>query len=293
MADQTIDVQIRIPGGVKSPIVTGDRRVTAVNLAKLLRSGLVGGNAYGLAGSEAWFQVQSSVVAASATATCAAVASADTVTIAGQALTAAQKRATGTLTAASVEADDTCVINGVTFTAVADTVVLGEPTFDCSGTDAETTTSLIAQVNAYASPLLSGIAAARATAGQTAITTIYAISQGTSGNAITLVGTAVRLAASAATLTNGAAVANNAFDWAGTNDTTAAALAYAINNSTTAAVKQVTATASANVVTVTSKVAGLAGNTLTFVSSNGTRLAVTGSGFLASGTAGAVTRWSF
>lgn len=289
MADYIIDIQLKLPGGVKTPIVTGDKRVTAVNLAKLIRSGLVAGNAYGLAGSEAYLQVQPTLVAASATATCAAVQANDTVTIGATAITAAQKRATGTLTAASVAADDTCVINGVTFTAVDGAVELGEATFDCSGTDTDCATSLAAQVNGYASPLLSGVVAAKSAA---AVATLYAVNQGTSGNAITLVGTAVRLEASAATLENGEAIANNEFDMAGTNATTAAALAAAINASTTAEVQQVTAEADDDVVTVTSKVAGLAGNTIVWESSNGTRLAVTGSGFLASGSAGAVTRWS-
>lgn len=289
MANQIFDIQLSIPSGVKSPINTGDKRVTAVNLAKLIRAGLVDGLSYGLSGSGAYLQVQSSVVAASATATCAAVQSGDTVTIAGTALTATKRRATGTATAASVSAGVTLTVNGVVFTAVNGAVVLGEATFDCSGSDTACATSIAAQVNAYASPLLSGIVEAKSSA---AVATLYAKNQGTSGNSLTLASSdGVKLAVSGATFSGGAAIANNTFDYIGTNTETGDALAYAINNSTTAAIQQVTASNSSGVVTVTSKVGGLAGNTITFVSSNGTRLAVTGSGFLASGSAGAATRW--
>lgn len=291
MADQILDIQIKFSGGVKSPLVTGDRRLTLMNLAKLIY-GLNHGSQ--LSQGANYLQVQPTIVAASATATPAAVASADTLSIAGQALTATQKRATGYVTCATAIAGNTFVLNGVTFTGAAGAVVLGEATFSIDTSDAATCTSIIAQVNAYVDPRLSGIVAARATVGNTARPTFYAITQGTGGNGITLVGTASTLVASAATLTGGAAIANNAFDWAGTNATTGAALAAAINASTTTAVKQVTATADATtgVVTVTSKVGGLAGNTLTFTSNDGTRLAVTGSGFLATGSAGVVTRWT-
>lgn len=288
MANTLIDVQISFSSGVKSPIFTGDRRLSLMSIAKLLY-GLNHGSEYRQGAN--YVQVQSSVVAASATATPALVVNADSVTIAGTAITATQRRATGTLTAATAIAGNTCVINGVTFTGADGAVVPGDATFSVDTGNTETATSLAAQINAYASPLLSGIAAAKSAS---AVVTVYAVNQGTSGNAITLVGTVTTLAASGALLTGGAAIANNTFDFAGTNATTGAALAAAINASTTTAVKQVTAAADATtgVVTITSKVGGLAGNTLTLTSNNGGRLAVTGSGFLASGSAGATTRWT-
>jgi hypothetical protein len=290
MAQSILNLQIAYSG--KSPIVAGDKRLTDLNIRNLLYA-IGHGSQYREPGTSPYIQYQQNVVQASATATCAAVANADTVTIAGTALTAAQKRATGTLTCATAIAGNTFVLNGVTFTGVAGAAVPGEATFSIDTGNAETATSIITQVNAYDDPAIDGIVAARATVGNTAVVTLYAINQGTTGNAITLAGTAVTLAASGATLANGAVVANNAFDWAGTNETTAAALAYAINNSTTAAIQQASATVNGAVVTVTSKVGGLAGNTITFVSNNGTRLAVTGSGFLANGAAGAAARFVF
>lgn len=282
-----IDVQLSFDG--PSPIVTGDKRLTLLNLARLLNA-INHGSQYRKAASSPYVQVTPTMVAASATCTCATVVANNTVTIAGTALTATQKRATGTLTAASVIADTTCVINGVTFTAVDDTVTLGDATFDCSGTDTECATSLAAQINAYVDPRITGVVAARSAA---AICTVYAVNQGTAGNAYTLVGTAVVLAASAATLANGAALSNNTFDFAGTNATTADALAYAINNSTTAAIQRVTAVSDGvDVVTISGKFLGDAGEVITLTSSGAT-LTVTGSGFLASGSQGATTRWTF
>lgn len=290
MADYIIDVQLKLPGGVKTPVVTGDKKLTFINLAKLIWGGLGAGKAYGLGASDAYLQVQSSVVQATNTAVLAAVQANDTISIGGTALTATKKRASGTLTAASVQANDTFAINGVTFTAVNGTVTEGDPTFDCSGTDTECATSIAAQVNAYASPLISGLVAATSAS---AVATLYAITQGTAGNSITLTGTPVRLAASGSgTLAGGAALTNNTFDFT-TNALAADALAYAINNSTTAAIKQVTATSDGvDTVTVTAKVGGLAGNTITFESSNGTRIDVGAAGVLENGSAGAVTRWS-
>lgn len=289
MSQTLITLQLAFNG--KSPIVAGDKRTTALNAAQLIYALAHGSRYRGPGEASPYLQYQTGVVQASGTVTPAAVQSGDTVSIGGQALTAAQKRATGTLTAASVTAGDTCVINGVTFTAVDGAVVLGEATFDCSGTDTQCAASLAAQVNGYASPLLSGLVAARSAA---AVCTIYAVEQGTGGNAITLVGTAVRLAASGATLANGAALSNNTFDFAGSNATTGAALAAAIEASTTAAVKKVNAVAAANgVVTVTAKEGGTAGNGIAFVSSDGTRLAVSGSGTLENGAADAPLKFTY
>lgn len=288
MADQIIDVQLKFSGGVKTPIVTGSRRLTLLNLAKLIWS-MAHGSLYKQ--NAGYIQVQPTLVAASATATPVAVAGADTLTIAGTALTATQKRASGTITCATALAAQTITVNGQTFTAVAGAAVPGEATFSIDTGDTETAASIATQVNAYGGSLVSGIVGAKSAAG---VVTLYAITQGTAGNSITLASSdAGTLLTSGVVLANGAALSNNTFDFAGSDVTTGAAIAYAINNSSTAAIQQVTATSnsSTGVVTVTAKVAGVAGNAITFVSSDGTRLAVTGSGFLASGSAGAVTRW--
>lgn len=294
MADQTFNVQVKMSGGVATPIVTGDRRLTLRNIARLL-NGIDSGGVYKL--GSATVQVNSSMVAASATCTPASPAVDDTVSIAGTALTAKQGRATGTVTPGTsgnvpVEGD-TITVNGVLFTAVNGAVTLGDPTFDVSGNTAAQCTSIAAQVNAYASPLLSGLVGARASA---TVVTFYAVAIGTSGNSLTLAtSNNTRLAKSGTTFANGAALTNNQFDCKGTDVTTGASLASAINNSTTAAVQQTTASAntSTGVVTVTAKLAGVGGNAITFTSSSNTTLAVTGSGFLASGSQGASTVWTF
>lgn len=291
MANQLFTLQFSIPSGVKQPIIAGDKRTSSINIAKLVRQGLAAGEAFNLAGSAAYLQYQLNVVQATGTVTAAAVQAADAVSVGGQALTAGQKRAAATAEMASVAEDDTITINGNVFTAVDGEVVLGEPTFDCSGTDTQTAASLVAQVAAYESPTLSGLIAAKSAA---AVVTLYALTQGTAGNAFSLaVSDPVTIVISGALFTGGAALANNVFDCMGSNELTAEAIAEAINNSTTAAVKQVTATVSGAVCTVTAKVGGTAGNAIAWVSSDGTRLAVSGSGTLASGAADAPVRFSF
>lgn len=288
MAQSILTLQLAFNGA--SPIVAGDKRTTALNVAQLVYA-LAHGSRYREIGrASPTLQYQTGVVKATGTVTAAAVQAADTVSVGGAALTATQKRASGTLTAATVIADTTCVINGVTFTAVDGEVTPGDATFDCSGTDTECATSLAAQINAYASPLLSGIVAAKSAA---AVVTVYAVNEGESGNAITLVGTAVVLVASGAMLENGAEPTNDAFDYIGTNAMTAASFAAAVNVSTTTAVKQVTATSADAVATVTAKVGGTVGNAIAWVSSDGTRLAVSGSGTLTSGAADAPLSFTF
>lgn len=294
MANTIVNVQVSFPSSVTNPFTIAGanaKRTIVLNFVKLLY-GMLHGSLNGLAGSGSYIQPQISLVAASATATPAAVQSGDTLTIAGTALTATQRRATGTLTAATAIVGTTCVINGATFTGAAGAVTPGAQTFSIDTGNTETATSLAAQINASVDPRVAGVVAAKSSA---AVVTLYAVNQGTGGNAITLIGTVTVLAASGALLTGGTAIANNTFDFAGSNATTGAAIAAAILASTTAAIQSTTATANAStgVVTVTAKVAGVAGNAVAFVSSNGTRLAVTGSGFLASGSAGAPVRYSF
>lgn len=77
------------------------------------------------------------------------------------------------------------------------------------------------------------------------------------------------------------------FSSGGTNAVDAASLAAVINaHPVLSTIVAATVPASSAVVTVTCLTPGIIGNYLTLVSSNGTRLAVTGSGYLASGTGG-------
>lgn len=146
--------------------------------------------------------------------------------------------------------------------------------FDISGTNAQCCTSLLAAIQANAT--ISAIVTAKASA---TVVTIRSIVAGTAGNAYTLVSSDAQLAVSGAgTMTGGAAIANNQFDFGGTDAETATALATAIGASTTALVSgQVTAAASGAAVTLTSKFPGVAGNAQTIATSDGTRLAITGS----------------
>jgi len=88
------------------------------------------------------------------------------------------------------------------------------------------------------------------------------------------------------TLTASATPANeNEFDQSGTNTADAESLAAKINAHSVLS-KLVSASAASGVVTVTALEKSALGNHIALASSNGTRLAVTGSGYLASGTGG-------
>lgn len=76
------------------------------------------------------------------------------------------------------------------------------------------------------------------------------------------------------------------WDQSGTNTADGASLASKINAHSVLS-KIVSAAAASGVVTVTVLQKGVIGNYITLVSSDGTRLAVTGSGYFASGTGGA------
>lgn len=196
----------------------------------------------------------------------------DTVSINGTALTAKQQRATGTLTAVSSVAGDTFVLDGVTFTAAAGAVVLGAATFSIDTSDTATATSIAAQINGHAA--FTGKLTATSSAG---VVTIRAVTAGTAGNSITLLGTAIKLAASAGTLANGAAVANNEFEFSPGSTATqvAADIVRCVNASSTALVSShVTATSELGVVTLWANYPGTAGNQITIASSDADGLAV-------------------
>lgn len=151
--------------------------------------------------------------------------------------------------------------------------------FDISGTNAQVCTSLAAAINACA--LLLGVVTAWASA---TVVTVRAVTAGTGGDAIGLASSDAQLAVSAATLTGGGTVANNVFDFGGSDTETAADLARAINASSTSLVSgHVAASSAAAVVTLTARNSGLAGNAITLASS-GSTVAVSGSGRLTGGT---------
>ena len=176
---------------------------------------------------------------ARATVTCAAVANADTVTPNGQAVTATQHRATATVTFATALDDCTITVNGVVYTGKAASPDSADNEFLVGVSDTDDAAAFVALLNASrpADVGVYGLIKARSALG---VVTFYAVTGGTAGNAYTLASSddAATLVISAATFANGAAVANNEFDYVGTNETTARALADCINNSTTAALSQ-------------------------------------------------------
>jgi hypothetical protein len=208
---------------------------------------------------------------ATTTATCATVVATNTLVVNGVEFLALQQRATGTITAAAVVAGNTCSIGGNTFTAQAAASTLGSAHFTLGAggsADTDSATSLAAQINAFAP--LSGVVTATSVLG---VVTVRAVTSGTAGNAILLTGTAITLAAGAANLAGGIAVANNEFDVSpgSTNTQVATDLARAINASTsTLARNYVRASSRAAVVHLWSKVAGLPGNGITASSTGGT-----------------------
>jgi hypothetical protein len=142
--------------------------------------------------------------------------------------------------------------------------------FDISGTDAQTCASLAAAINACVA--LSGLVTAWASA---TVVTVRAVAAGTGGH-YTLASSDAQLAVSAAALAGGATVANNVFDFGGTDTETATDLARAINASTTGLISgAVTATSDGAVVTLTADDGGLGGNDITLASS-GSTVAVSG-----------------
>lgn len=214
--------------------------------------------------------IKTNGVVAKGTVTVASITANDTVTINGTALTSKQQRATGTLTAATAVAGNTFSINGNTFVGKAGASTLGSAHFSIDTSDTATGTDIVAQINAFAP--LSGVVTATNAAG---VVTVRAVVAGTGGNSIALAGTATVLAASAAALSAGIAVANNEFEAIGTDTQIAADLVRAIGVSSTALVSShVSATNQAGVVTLWANYAGTPGNQMTLASSNGGRLAV-------------------
>ncbi len=275
-----------------SPLIAGDRLRTMSNIERLIRGLKHGSHQRAIGGAANTCKTTPTIVAASGTATCATVTTGQTVSIGGTALTAQQSRARATCTPNVAVAGNTLVLNGITFTAVAGAATLGVAEFSIDTSDAATATSLAAQVNAYVDPAINGRVTALVIAA--GVVTFIALAEGTSGNSITLTATATRLAVTGSGfLAGGAAIANNKFDFGSGDTLVAASLARAINASTTAAIQQVTATSALGVVTMTAKLGGVGGNAITLTSSDGATLAVTGSGFLTSGSQGATTVLTF
>lgn len=313
MATALYNINISSTDG-QTPLAHTDKTRALRDLIEMLEACL-SGNARGVH----TFSCRTAGVAATGTVTCATVATGNTVTINGTALTATQHHARGTITptVSGIDVDDTVTINGTALTAkqhyakgtvtfssadAADNVTIGATTFvgtvgavtpgDATysvdtGND-EAAASLAAQIAAHA--VASTVVTATAAS---AVVTLRAVASGTAGNSIVLTstdGTDVAVSGSG-TLSGATAVGSNQFDISGTNAQCCTSLAAAIN-AASALSGVVTAWASATVVTVRAVTAGTGGNSITFVSSDA-QLAVSGAGTLAGGATVANNQFDF
>lgn len=121
-------------------------------------------------------------------------------------ITVEDLRATGTLTCAAVAAGDTCEVNGVTYTAAV--APASATQFKVEATNNAQAATLAKCINDYENRYAgSAQNVAKVVASVVnAVVTITAKDEGTDGNALTLLGTAVRLVASGSgTLAGGSA----------------------------------------------------------------------------------------
>lgn len=168
--------------------------------------------------------IEYSTAYAQAVVTSAAPADGATVTLNGTAMTGHQHRASGTITCASVSDADTVTVGGVVLTAK--TSPSGNYQWARGVSDTADAAALAACINNLtgltqdaASTGIQGLIESKSAA---AIVTVYAVAEGTAGNAYTLVSSnGGRLAVSGATLANGAAATNNEFDRIGNDKRTA------------------------------------------------------------------------
>ncbi len=273
---------------VASTVVTGTRSTAVVTLRAIATG--VAGNSVILtsvdgvttAVSGAGFLANAVAVGASQfdiTGTDAQCCTSINAAVAANATIAALVTSTTTSTVVTLRAVATGVAgNAITLAssdaqiAVSDTTLLNATAvaaneFDITGTNAQCCTSILAAINA--SLALTAILTASTSA---TIVTIRNKTAGTAGDSVVLTSSDAQLAVSGAgTMTGGGAIANNVFDFGGTDAETAADLCRAINASSTALVTgAVDATVDSNVVTLTADFTGVSGNDVTLSSVGGT-----------------------
>lgn len=204
---------------------------------------------------------------------------------------------TGTVTCATAIQGNSATINGLVYTAV-DGTPADFTEFSVDTGNNETATSLAAAINGDArSGTLGDVSASPSSA----VVTLTSDQAGTAGDATTLVSSGATLAVSGATFSGGVnvdtctingllytAVAgaksdNTEFSIDTSDNATATDLADSItNDSRSGTLGDQTASPSTNVVTITTDVAGVAGDAVTLASNDGVTLAVSGA-TLASG----------
>lgn len=248
-------LNIQVPGVVRNPGLDRPAQRSAMSVVRAfidIISALIGGAGLalrqGMTGTRQGAALEYSVLSARALVTVAAPATGATVTINGQALTAAEHRANCTVTVGtSVDEDDTVTVNGVVLTAKA--APSGAYQFAITGTAATDALALVNCINALylrtqdvaAIGITGKIKADRPAAD--GVVNIYAVTEGTAGNAYTIATSdAVDLAITndnSGAFAGGAGATNNEFDHIGDNATIARAICNAIAASSTAAVGHV------------------------------------------------------
>lgn len=234
------------------------------------------------------------LVQASATVTCASVAEADTVTIAGYTLTAQDLREKFTVLCV---ADVASSLNDTYFTfSTPSTNYYVWFNVDDAGTDPEIEGKTGVEVAISEDDANTVVAAAL----QTALDALSGVTATVNSATVTVTADATGAATNAAdgaeatgfTITvtrQGAASPDTAkFSMNTSNTAAGASLASAINAHTSLK-ELVVASANSGVVTIRCLVKGQIGNAITLTTSNGTRLAATGSGRLAGGTGGSTS----
>lgn len=246
------NLNARIPGVARNPGLDRPSQRYVLDVLRaffaLLR-GLISGSGLsmrqGATGTRQTASLEYSQLSARALVTVAAPATGATVTINGQALTAAEHRANCTVTVGtSVDEDDTVTVNGVVFTAKASPS--GNYQWAITGVAATDALALVNKINTVyaatndaAGAGVTGLIKADRPAAD-GVVNLYAVAQGTTGNAYTIeTSDAVDLAITnddSGVFTGGAAADNNQWDHIGDNATIARAIVDCANASTTAAV---------------------------------------------------------
>lgn len=242
----------RIPGVIRNPGLDRPTQRTAISIVRdylALIGALIGGAGIalrqGMTGTRQTATLEYSVLSSRAIVTVAAPATSATVTINGQALTAAEHRANCTITVGtSVDENDTVTVNGVVLTAKA--APSGAYQFAITGVAATDALALTNCINALflrtqdvaAIGITGKIKADRPAAN--GVVNLYAVTEGTAGNSYTIATSdAVDLAItnnSGGNFAGGAAATNNEFDHIGDNATIARAICNAAAASSTAVV---------------------------------------------------------
>lgn len=270
----TVKFLVEVAGAQKTPFVSGAKQVSMRKFINYLVSLTTGAfRPYG-----ASIKVRNAAVSATNAVTFSGAATAaDTVTVNGQALTATQKNATGRITFSTIVADNSVTITSgsATATFTAKLSPSGVSEFALGASDTEAATNLAAKITAH--PAMLNIVTATSAA---AVVTVRAVTAGTAGNSIgmTRVGSPITLN-DGATLVNGAAATNNAWDPGNTAATAGEAFKDAVNLSTTGKVSNLVVAThdGAGIVTLTA-LPGYAGNMFTLAKS-GSNIAITGAAF--------------